>query len=282
MRPSFEAQPKHEEPEHWRRKAVELRRRAMATTDSALAARLHANADACALVGSELAGLPAGAPGKSPWPRLRSSFAAPVAIASLLLLAWTAQVVVPSASLVELTAASRPNADGAADRQVKQHQEKSPAEAGTTVAAVSAQNEVASAPLIPAPENVGHEAALASAGVKNAGTPDVTARPGSSNEVDERPPYKPLPPPSGAKAPARAAASPHRAETRLASARSGEDELSGTAGLRRSGLQATASQREEDCRTYVADDPLQRGHLVYGVACRQPNGRWKLHPGRPR
>src|SRR5687768_10521147 len=88
MLPASEGKPQHEEPEHWRGKAIEFRRRAMATTDGALAVRLHSNADACALVGIELARLSPDAPANSPWRYLRSSFAAPVAVGALLLVAW--------------------------------------------------------------------------------------------------------------------------------------------------------------------------------------------------
>jgi hypothetical protein len=255
MRSSPDDKPKHEEPEHWRGKAVELRRRAMATTDSVLAARLHSSADACALVATELARIPYDAPAEPAWRVLRSSFAAPVAVMSLLLFAWTAQVIIPSTSRVELTAVY--DLDSAAawpgNDQVEQHQTISGAAAAPTQAVASTQNEITFQAAGSSEEKIGHEPAPAVAVLENAGSLEVTAQP---PEVASEP-HKPGPP-----APTRS--------------RSNKGETASSARHRGGGIQVTAAQPEEECRTYVADDPLQRGQRVYGLACRLPNGRWKI------
>jgi hypothetical protein len=277
MRPSPDDTPKHEDPAHWHRKAVELRRRAMATTDGTLAARLYSDADACALVATGLAQLPSDAPAESTWRHIRSAFAAPAAVGSLLLLAWMAHVVALPGSAIELTTTLEPNATSRTDDQGAQHQVASEADAGTSAAAVWVRDEIASAPSLSSPESVGHDGSMASA--RRDMNAVATSR-ALAKVPDE--PVQRTPPPSadGAGDVAPDVRSQHRAEGRLASARSRETERASSA-IVRGRIETTASQPEAECRAYVADHPSQRGRRVYGLACRLPNGRWKIRAGPP-
>jgi hypothetical protein len=252
----------------------------MATTDGTLAARLYSDADACALVAIGLARLPSDAPAESTWRYLRSSFAAPAAVGSLLLVAWMAHVVVLPGSAIELTTALEPNATSRTDDQVAQHQVASEADAATSVAAVSVRDEIAPAPSLSSPESIGHDGSLASAPLGKRDMNAVATSRDLAKVPDEPVQRTPQPSADGAGDVAPDVRSQRRAEARLASARSRETERASSA-IVRGRIETTASQPQAECRTYVADHPSQRGHRVYGLACRLPNGRWKIRAGPP-
>jgi hypothetical protein len=271
MRSLAEGGLKHEDPEHWRLKAVELRRRAMSATDGSLASRLHANAEACIRVGVELARGSAEGPWEPAVRALRSSFAAPLAVLWVSLLAWTAQVVLPTQRSELTNAAATPS-----PRNAVEHYALSGADADRTNEPKHvAQNDITFPPVY-SPEvterrEASSEGAVFPAVVQLPGTTPATALT-NRYEVAGPPPQNPVA--SKWIEPSHSPVSRRLAQSGVASSSVPAKVAMASNARPESDVQAARS--EGDCRAYVADDPRQRGQRVTGVACRLPNGRWKI------